>query len=130
MAGGVIKAMSSKTHGLLNVLLVVGFMIGSASGACTCLPTEIIADMMHQCDGEVHATCRELCQSLGNECADAAEWAACPAGAWGLDFGQCEIYAEGIPLEVGCDDPLPYKQTDPDGFEYFACCCQSGVVDW
>jgi hypothetical protein len=64
---------------------------------------------------------------LSKECADVTEWEDCPAGAWGLDLGQCEEDAEGVPLDVGCDDPLPHKLTDPDGFEYFACCCQHSV---
>jgi hypothetical protein len=120
---------SITTHGLLTILLTVGFVLGSVSGACTCHGFETVAGMRQQCDGEVYANCHELCLSISEECADAAEWESCPAGAWGIDFGQCEDFSEGVPLDVGCDDPLPYKQTNPDGFEYFACCCQYTIPD-
>ena len=110
------------------VLLGLGLIVGSSFGACTCNGWDTVAGMTYDdCNGHPKS-CRDLCQSLGTECADASEWDACPADALGLDFGQCEAMDGGVPLDVGCDDPLPYKAMDPNGFEYFACCCQSEVI--
>lgn len=80
--------------------------------------------MEHIC-GIVEPTCRELCAGIDRECTSADHWDECPADAWGLNLGDCEDGLEGVPLELGCDEPLPYVVDDPEGFESFACCCKT-----
>jgi hypothetical protein len=88
----------------------------------------LFAEMGRAC-GSQAPTCRELCEAIDRACTPSDEWEACPADAWGLDLGQCEDNLEGVPLDVGCDDPLPYVAIDPNGFDDFACCCMYEELD-
>jgi hypothetical protein len=83
--------------------------------------TEVRAHLIYVCNVQAHplpVTCADVC---GGECGGPTEFPECPAIVMGLDFGQCDAARgmEGVSLELGCDDPLPF----PDEFETFACCC-------
>jgi hypothetical protein len=105
-------------------LWAVALAMGSISGLCYPEAQEV-AEMKHIC-GIVAPTCRELCDGIDEMCVgfDPSDPRnECTADAWGLNLGDCEDGLDGVPLDVGCDDPLPYIVDDPNGFESFACCC-------
>lgn len=68
---------------------------------------------------------QHICKESGGfQCTESDD---CPAPAFGLDVGECELplEGEGMPLDVGCDDPLP-----EDEYFGFSCCCRSRVTKY
>jgi hypothetical protein len=103
-------------------LLITAFLAGVLADGCGPEWREF-AEMEYICARRA-PSCRGMCETISRECVSAEDWDSCPANVWGLDVLACEQVRPGTPLDLGCDDPLPYRTDESEGFDYFACCCK------